>query len=139
MHTALTLPPPPPLGQDFWFTAGPECVPGGPAFDYTYYNTYTWVVGAFTGWVGIVVFQATMSGWTFRSLFWVTTVIQCVAAAFDLLLISRWNVSVGISDKVREGSRLGGRGRAACSELGGDGERWAAGGGGRCSTCSETR
>ena len=66
----------PSLSQDFWFTGDEKCVPGGPAFDYTYYNTYTAVVGAFTGWLGIVVFQATMSGWSFRTLFWVTTVIQ---------------------------------------------------------------
>lgn len=62
--------------QDFWFTADEKCVPGGPAFDYTYYNTYTAVVGAFTGWVGIVIFQTYMSGWTFRKLFWVTTILQ---------------------------------------------------------------
>ena len=43
--------------QDFWFTADAKCVPGGPGFDYTYYNTYTSVVGAFTGWFGIVIFQ----------------------------------------------------------------------------------
>ena len=43
--------------QDFWFTADEKCVPGGPGFDYTYYNTYTSVVGAFTGWFGIVIFQ----------------------------------------------------------------------------------
>ena len=30
---------------------------GGPAFDYTYYNTYTAVVGSLTGWLGIVLFQ----------------------------------------------------------------------------------
>jgi hypothetical protein len=62
--------------QDFWFTADQECVPGGPSFDYTYYNTYTAVVGAFTGWIGIVIFQTFMSGWTFRKLFWVTTILQ---------------------------------------------------------------
>ena len=35
--------------QDYWFTADKECVPDGPGFDYTYYNTYTSIVGAFTG------------------------------------------------------------------------------------------
>lgn len=48
--------------QDYWFTASEKCVPGGPAFDYTYYNTYTAVVGSFTGWIGIVIFQGFMSG-----------------------------------------------------------------------------
>eukprot|EP00286_Rhodomonas_abbreviata_P018291 CAMPEP_0181310308 /NCGR_PEP_ID=MMETSP1101-20121128/12516_1 /TAXON_ID=46948 /ORGANISM="Rhodomonas abbreviata, Strain Caron Lab Isolate" /LENGTH=570 /DNA_ID=CAMNT_0023416927 /DNA_START=15 /DNA_END=1727 /DNA_ORIENTATION=+ len=85
--------------QDFWFTASEECVPGGPAFDYTYYNTYTSVVGAFTGWIGIVIFQSFMSGWTFRRLFWVTTLLQVVASAFDILIINRYNIAWGIPDK----------------------------------------
>ena len=34
-----------------------KCVPGGPAFDYTYYNTYTAIVGSSVGWISIVVFQ----------------------------------------------------------------------------------
>jgi hypothetical protein len=86
--------------QDFWFTADEVCVPGGPGFDYTYYNTYTAIVGSITGWVGIVLFQATMSGWSFRRLFWVTTVLQVVASAFDLLMIARVNRAMGISDKL---------------------------------------
>jgi hypothetical protein len=87
--------------MDFWFTADEACVPGGPAFDYTYYNSYTWVVGAITGWLGIVLFQATMSNWPFRRLFWVTTLLQVLASAFDLLIIARWNIAWGISDKAR--------------------------------------
>eukprot|EP00960_Hanusia_phi_P050335 760158-Hanusia_phi.AAC.1 len=85
--------------QDFWFTADDKCVPGGPAFDYTYYNTYASLVGSVTGWIGIVLFQATMSDWNFRTLFWVTTLIQIVAASFDMLIIARVNIAWGISDK----------------------------------------
>lgn len=85
--------------QDFWFTADEQCVPGGPAFDYTYYNTYTSIVGAFTGWVGVLIFQNFMSGWTFRTLFWVTTILQCVASASDLIIINRLNIAWGIPDK----------------------------------------
>jgi len=85
--------------QDFWFTADEKCVPGGPGFDYTYYNTYTAVVGGFTGWIGIVIFQTYMSGWTFRNLFWVTTLLQVIASAFDLLIIGRYNIGWGIPDK----------------------------------------
>jgi len=57
------------------------------------------VVGAFTGWIGIVIFQTFMSGWTFRNLFWVTTLMQVVASAFDLLIINRYNIAWGIPDK----------------------------------------
>ncbi|KAJ1483458.1 folate-biopterin transporter [Baffinella frigidus] len=85
--------------QDFWFTADQTCVPGGPSFDYTYYTTYASLVGSITGWIGIVLFQAIMSDWNFRTLFWVTTVIQVVASMFDMVMIARINVSWGVSDK----------------------------------------
>jgi folate/biopterin transporter len=85
--------------QDFWFTGDQKCVPGGPSFDYTYYNTYASLVGSITGWVGIVLFQAVMSDWNFRTLFWVTTVIQIIASMFDMLMIARINIDWGISDK----------------------------------------
>ncbi len=38
-----------PSAQDYWFTANKACVPDGPGFNYTYYNTYTAIVGSFTG------------------------------------------------------------------------------------------
>mmetsp|Transcript_12405 Transcript_12405/g.19551 ORF Transcript_12405/g.19551 Transcript_12405/m.19551 type:complete len:548 (+) Transcript_12405:195-1838(+) len=85
--------------QDFWFTADEKCVPGGPGFDYTYYNTYASLVGSVTGWLGIVLFQWLMSDWNFRTLFWMTTLIQIVASGFDMIMIARLNIEWGISDK----------------------------------------
>jgi folate/biopterin transporter len=85
--------------MDFWFTADESCVPGGPAFDYTYYNTYASLVGSVTGSIGIALFQALMGDWNFRTVFWVTTVIGIVAASFDMVIIARWNLAMGISDK----------------------------------------
>ena len=117
-------------------------MPGGPAFDYTYYNTYTAIVGSVMAWVGVILFESFFSGWSFRNVFFITTILQVppppplvaaralrgsvgptrgrvvaarragvkrrgaarrgqvVAACFDLLIINRWNVSVGIPDKV---------------------------------------
>ena len=49
---------------------------GGPGFDYTVYVTYTTIVGAIMGCLGILLFQAAMGGWSFRHLFWVTTIVQ---------------------------------------------------------------
>ena len=85
--------------MDFWFTADEECVPGGPAFDYTYYNTYASLVGSVTGSIGIALFQALMGDWNFRTVFWTTTAIGMVAASFDMVMIARLNVHLGISDK----------------------------------------
>ena len=41
-----------------------------------------------------------MSKWTFRSCFLVGTVIRIVASLFDLFLITRTNIKIGIPDKV---------------------------------------
>ena len=62
--------------QDFWFTADETCVPGGPAFDYTYYNTYTAIVGSVMAWVGVILFESFFSGWSFRNVFFITTILQ---------------------------------------------------------------
>mmetsp|Transcript_27520 Transcript_27520/g.72696 ORF Transcript_27520/g.72696 Transcript_27520/m.72696 type:complete len:450 (+) Transcript_27520:499-1848(+) len=86
-------------GLDYWFTAGPECAPGGPAFDYTYYSTYTQIAGAVASWVGVVLFQAVMAKWRLRTIFWTTTLIRVAASLFDVALVQRWNLAIGISDK----------------------------------------
>jgi hypothetical protein len=41
-----------------------------------------------------------MSGWKFRHVFWVTSVIRIVASFFDIILVKRWNVTWHIPDKV---------------------------------------
>ena len=58
---------------------------GGPGFDYTYYTTYTTIVSAIMGCLGIVLFQAAMGDWSFRHLFWVTTVVQVISLLPSLL------------------------------------------------------
>ena len=45
-----------------------ECVPNGPNFDYTYYLTYTKVVGSVAAWAGVVIFQARDRSWNSRKL-----------------------------------------------------------------------
>ena len=57
-------------------TADEECVPGGPAFSYTYYTTFTSVVGGIFSLVGVALFQRTMSTWNFRPVFWVTSAVN---------------------------------------------------------------
>ena len=69
-------------------TADEECVPGGPAFSYTYYTTFTSVVGGIFSLVGVALFQRTMSTWNFRPVFWVTSVNDAIRVAFWL----RWFV-----------------------------------------------
>ncbi|CAE7325481.1 unnamed protein product [Symbiodinium sp. KB8] len=74
------------------------CVEDGPHFTYAYYLAISNVVGAVGSILGAVIFQY-MQDWTFRQAFWVTTVIQVVASWFDLLIISRYNLKFGFSDR----------------------------------------
>eukprot|EP00123_Amoebidium_parasiticum_P021852 comp7493_c0_seq1/m.3156 comp7493_c0_seq1/g.3156 ORF comp7493_c0_seq1/g.3156 comp7493_c0_seq1/m.3156 type:complete len:624 (-) comp7493_c0_seq1:377-2248(-) len=85
---------------DYYYTATPDCVPGGPAFDYTYYNTWSSIAQSIFGAVGVALFQATMSKWEFRPVFWVTATLRIAAGLVDIIIIERWNKAVGLSDKV---------------------------------------
>ena len=85
---------------DYFYTAGEDCVPGGPAFSYTYYVTWANVVGSICSIAGVALFQRTMSSWNFRPVFWVTTIIKVCAAMIDIVIVNRWNKAIGIPDEV---------------------------------------
>lgn len=82
----------------YYYTAGPNCVPDGPHFSYTYYLSVSSFVAAVGGGLGSVLFQG-MRSWSFRSAFCMATMVQVVASLFDLVIVQRWNVMVGLSDK----------------------------------------
>jgi hypothetical protein len=87
--------------SDYWMTAEEDCVPGGPHFSYTYYSTFTSVVGSVFSIIGVALFQRTMSSWNFRPVFWVTTMIRVLASLVDIVMVKRWNLTVlGIPDPV---------------------------------------
>ena len=83
----------------YYYTAGPGCAPGAPGFTYSYYLTVSRFVGAIGGGLGSVLFQG-MASWTFRQAFWVTTAVQILASSFDLVIVKRWNLQVGVSDEL---------------------------------------
>ncbi|CAE7549435.1 unnamed protein product [Symbiodinium natans] len=82
----------------YWYTGTENCVKNGPHFSYAYYLAVSNVVGSVGSILGAVLFQY-MQDWTFRQAFWVTTTIQVVASLFDLLIISRYNLELGVSDR----------------------------------------
>lgn len=84
---------------DLWYTASPLCVPGGPMFSQTYYLTFCVITGSLAGLAGVWTFETYMTKWNARKAFWVTTVVKVVAALVDQVLISRWNLSVGLPDE----------------------------------------
>jgi len=85
---------------DYWYTGDDDCVPGGPHFNYTFYVTIAHVAASIASLIGVVVFQAALHDWTFRSLFAVTTVVQLLAGIVDIIIIQRFNLVLGIPDEV---------------------------------------
>lgn len=50
--------------------------------------------------VAVALYQTFMSSWRFRPALVFTMVVGALATIVDLIIILRWNVSVGIPDKV---------------------------------------
>jgi hypothetical protein len=72
----------------------------GPNFDYTYYITINGVVGSFISLLSVILSQFLFSDWKFRPLIMVTIVIGALASVFDWIVIKRWNIELGIPDKI---------------------------------------
>uniref|UniRef100_A0A0G4IBF0 Uncharacterized protein n=1 Tax=Chromera velia CCMP2878 TaxID=1169474 RepID=A0A0G4IBF0_9ALVE len=87
-------------GVDYWFTADEKCVPGGPDFSMTYYVLVSRFVGTFALIVSVWIFQAFIAPkWTFRWAFMFGVILKSVAALFDIVIVLRWNLAIGIGDR----------------------------------------
>jgi hypothetical protein len=85
---------------DYFYTADETCLPGGPAFSFKYYLTYTGLVGASVSFAGVWIYQAWLSKWRFRSVLIFTTVLVGCGGMMDLFIVTRTNVALGINDHV---------------------------------------
>ena len=56
-------------------------------------------VGVAWAGVGVLLFQSVMGGWNMRKIFWVSVLLRCAGGVFDIVIIKRWNLAMGISDK----------------------------------------
>lgn len=83
----------------YYYTAGPECVADGPGFSMGYYLTVSVAVGAIGGSIGSFAFSL-MQSWSFRAAFRVTTFVSMFASLFDIVILKRWNLVVGVSDQM---------------------------------------
>eukprot|EP01051_Picozoa_sp_SAG22_P007058 SAG22_NODE_484_length_9912_cov_23.425150_8_plen_262_part_00 len=75
-------------------------MPDGPNFSYTFYVTWANVLGSCMAIAGVAFFQRTMSGWDFRPVFWITTVVKCTASFIDIIIVNRWNRAIGMPDQL---------------------------------------
>jgi folate/biopterin transporter len=84
---------------DYYYTSDDTCVPGGPAFSYEYYQTLANIIGNVAGFAGTILFQKFFLKGTFRRIFWFTTFLKIFASMFDIIIVKRWNIDIGIPDK----------------------------------------
>ncbi|GET87980.1 pteridine transporter ft4, putative [Leishmania tarentolae] len=87
-----------PGALDSFYLADEECLPGGPHFSYTFYNTVSALIGNVGGLAGITVFNYIFSKRSYRLTLVVTTIVQILASVFDIILVKRWNIAIGIPD-----------------------------------------
>jgi folate/biopterin transporter len=85
---------------DYFYTSTPACLPDGPHFSFTYYQTFGQIAANVAGMLGVFLFEKKLSTQNFQRVFWITTGIKIVAAMFDIVIVKRWNEVVGIPDKV---------------------------------------
>lgn len=90
----------PSLGSalDFFYTADEECLPGGPHFSYLYYVTITGILGSIMAFLATALYKLVFSTWRFRRVLIVTDLLVCLAGVFDLIIVMRWNLLLGIPD-----------------------------------------
>lgn len=85
---------------DYYYTANATCVPDGPHFTYSYFISYTGIVGTLLSLVGVIIYQLALSRLRFRPVLLITTILAGLAGLSDLSMVLRLNLRLGIPDSV---------------------------------------
>lgn len=81
-----------------FYVATESCYPEGPHFSYTFYSTIGPIVGNIAGIVGVNVFNYVFRTQRYRLIFVLTAFINIFGNIFDIIIVKRWNVYIGIPD-----------------------------------------
>ncbi|KPI87623.1 putative folate/biopterin transporter [Leptomonas seymouri] len=87
-----------PGALDSFYMATESCLPNGPHFSYTFYNTVGAVIGNVAGIAAVSAFPYLFSKHSLRFTLMFTYSIQVVASIFDIIIVKRWNTHIGIPD-----------------------------------------
>ncbi|CAD2213902.1 pteridine transporter [Angomonas deanei] len=74
------------------------CLKDGPHFSYTFYSTVAALITNAAGVMGSVLFASFFSQHKYVWVFVITTVLQMAGSIFDLIIVKRWNIAIGIPD-----------------------------------------
>nr|CAJ2481166.1 unnamed protein product [Leishmania braziliensis] len=81
-----------------FYVAKPACLPDGPHFSYTFYNAMNGILGNIAGISGTMVFAHLFPNYSYRFVMSLSAVLLPAASMFDLIILKRWNLAIGIPD-----------------------------------------
>ncbi|KAK7198025.1 putative pteridine transporter [Novymonas esmeraldas] len=87
-----------PGALDSFYMAPKSCYPEGPHFTYIFYNTIGAVIGNIAGIAAVAAFPYLFSKHSLRFTLMFTYFIQVIASVFDIIIVKRWNLHIGIPD-----------------------------------------
>ncbi|KPA75928.1 putative folate/biopterin transporter [Leptomonas pyrrhocoris] len=87
-----------PGALDAFYVADEECLPGGPHFTYTFYNTVGAVIQNIGGMIGVTLFTYVFSKQNYQVTMCVSVSLMIIASVFDIVIVERWNLYIGIPD-----------------------------------------
>ena len=85
---------------NYWYTLPEDCVPGGPNFDYVYFNIINGFIALTFSGLGIWMFQEAFSTGRLRRIFWWSSGTRCIGSLCDLFVVTRLNLKMGIPDQL---------------------------------------
>ena len=85
-----------PGALDSFYLANEACVPDGPHFSYTFYNTVGAVIQNIGGICGVTMFNYVFSKQNYQVTLCVSVSLMIIASVFDIVMVERWNIYIGI-------------------------------------------
>jgi len=82
----------------YFFTDGPASFPGGPHFSTTFYASGLGMCVAILNLVGMSIYNRFMQTWRYHGLFIFANLLLCIVNLIGILVYTRTNVRLGISD-----------------------------------------
>nr|CCC94010.1 putative pteridine transporter [Trypanosoma congolense IL3000] len=74
-----------------FFVAAPDCLPDGPHFSFSFFQTVGGILSSATSILGIMLFNYFFSKRTYRMAYFSTLTLIIISSLFDLVIIMRWN------------------------------------------------
>ncbi|KAG5492931.1 hypothetical protein JKF63_01511 [Porcisia hertigi] len=81
-----------------FYVAKPSCLPDGPHFSYTFYDSMNGVLGNIASIAGTMVFTHLFPNRSYRFVMSLSSILLPAASIFDLIILKRWNMAIGIPD-----------------------------------------